>query len=445
MDPERPIEKMLRDCAKKRREEAGAPIELHPANRRRLQAEVARLTPKPHPQGRWFSFPGGFRPRLAWALCILTIAAVGATLLLPSLNHRARRTQLALLTATPAHSPAPAPSDMPATRNLPAAGDIKVAKEKASDAGVQAMRQIETRFSERLENAAAKDHVAPAQNAAPASPTAASGGGGAGGFIAHTAVTNADAKLADNREGSLATTEALAPLRSAPAPPREDVAAATGTAGATESPAYGFFSNVAAADKVVAVQHPSQNGAAATPISNLQRYVQVTPPPNRGASGAVNGAFSADTSAVLASFQMEQNGNMIRIVDGDGSIYSGSLQPATQTLFKLSRDAQETETDQKKSPQQTSWDGTQAPFCYLFQVSGTNRSLKQCVTFEGNVFATSSLPRSQTGSNAMAEKGSAPRALMNRFRLPLENSRISGTAVINNLETKQINAVPATH
>ena len=141
---------------------------------------------------------------------------------------------------------------------------------------------------------------------------------------------------------------------------------------------------------------------------------------------------------------MEQNGNRIRIVDGDGSIYSGSVQLATQTLFRLSRDARETEPDQKRSPQQTTWDGTQAPLCYLFQVSGTNRSLKQSVTFNGNVLATDTLAVSQAWSNAMAAKGSAPPALMNHFRLPLENSRISGTAVINNLETRQINAVPAT-
>ena len=41
-EPERPIEKLLRAAAKKRRDEAGAPFELHPADRRLLQGEVAR-------------------------------------------------------------------------------------------------------------------------------------------------------------------------------------------------------------------------------------------------------------------------------------------------------------------------------------------------------------------------------------------------------------------
>ena len=42
MEPERPIEKLLRDAGKKRRDDAGAPFELHPAARRLLQGEVAQ-------------------------------------------------------------------------------------------------------------------------------------------------------------------------------------------------------------------------------------------------------------------------------------------------------------------------------------------------------------------------------------------------------------------
>ena len=44
MEPERNIEKLLRAFAKKRRADAGDPLKLHPALRRQLQAEVARLT-----------------------------------------------------------------------------------------------------------------------------------------------------------------------------------------------------------------------------------------------------------------------------------------------------------------------------------------------------------------------------------------------------------------
>jgi len=46
-EPERPIETLLHAAAKKRRDEAGAPFELHPADRRVLQGEVARRFAKP--------------------------------------------------------------------------------------------------------------------------------------------------------------------------------------------------------------------------------------------------------------------------------------------------------------------------------------------------------------------------------------------------------------
>ena len=42
IEPEREIEKQLRAYAKERREQAGAPIELHPATRKLLQGEAAR-------------------------------------------------------------------------------------------------------------------------------------------------------------------------------------------------------------------------------------------------------------------------------------------------------------------------------------------------------------------------------------------------------------------
>src|SRR5712664_2452194 len=44
-EPNRKMDELLKSYAKKRREDAGAPLELHPATRRLLQSEVARLGP----------------------------------------------------------------------------------------------------------------------------------------------------------------------------------------------------------------------------------------------------------------------------------------------------------------------------------------------------------------------------------------------------------------
>src|SRR5262245_6297077 len=83
MEPERPIEKLLRDYAKKRRGEAGASFEMHPATRRLLQGEVARELTRgqksPAPARRrfqpWVVFAG--------ALGILVVLGVAVALLLP--------------------------------------------------------------------------------------------------------------------------------------------------------------------------------------------------------------------------------------------------------------------------------------------------------------------------------------------------------------------------
>ncbi len=42
-EPERPIENLLRTYAEQRRRQGSTPIELHPVDRRKLQAEVARV------------------------------------------------------------------------------------------------------------------------------------------------------------------------------------------------------------------------------------------------------------------------------------------------------------------------------------------------------------------------------------------------------------------
>jgi hypothetical protein len=58
-EPERPIEKLLRAAAQKRRDEAGGRFELHPANRRLLQGEVTRTFPKTRARQRQTgSLPG---------------------------------------------------------------------------------------------------------------------------------------------------------------------------------------------------------------------------------------------------------------------------------------------------------------------------------------------------------------------------------------------------
>src|SRR5512140_3288393 len=83
-EPERPIEKLLRDAAKKRRDEAGAPMELHPATRRLLQGEVVRTFAKPGRAHRSvFEVLGQLWPRFAWGVAIFAVLVVAGYMLLP--------------------------------------------------------------------------------------------------------------------------------------------------------------------------------------------------------------------------------------------------------------------------------------------------------------------------------------------------------------------------
>src|SRR5258706_15523864 len=121
-EPERPIEERLRAYAKKRRDDAGAPLELHPATRRMLQGEAARqfakrerLPPSLLPQFKQFW------PRLTSAFAILALLALAAWLFLPGRTQRemiltknerrGSKGTIDELKAPPAAVPPPAPTD----------------------------------------------------------------------------------------------------------------------------------------------------------------------------------------------------------------------------------------------------------------------------------------------------------------------------------------------
>src|SRR5437588_5811213 len=96
-DPERPIEKVLRACARHRGESAGPPLELHPANRRLLQGEVVRRFGRPTGAERSFlSVWLRLWPGLGWSLATLTALGLAAVLMLPSSTREQKPTVLAM-------------------------------------------------------------------------------------------------------------------------------------------------------------------------------------------------------------------------------------------------------------------------------------------------------------------------------------------------------------
>ncbi|MDB6067922.1 MAG: hypothetical protein JWR26_4130 [Pedosphaera sp.] len=85
-EPERDIEKTLKAYAKKRREEAGAPLELHPATRRLLQGEViSSRDKKPNELITWQQRLWGSWPRIILNTSIvLVIVMIFGSMLFPA-------------------------------------------------------------------------------------------------------------------------------------------------------------------------------------------------------------------------------------------------------------------------------------------------------------------------------------------------------------------------
>jgi len=108
-EPDNKMDDLLKAYAQKRKADAGGPLELHPATRRLLQAEAARLRPKPEEKrDSWFNTQLAHWPRLAFGTGVLAVLGVTVWMLIP-----ARQTEQMLLAKqeAPAASTAPSPGD----------------------------------------------------------------------------------------------------------------------------------------------------------------------------------------------------------------------------------------------------------------------------------------------------------------------------------------------
>ena len=158
---------------------------------------------------------------------------------------------------------------------------------------------------------------------------------------------------------------------------------------------------------------------------------------------------------MLASFQLEQTGSQLRIVDGDGSVYSGYVQPAdAPRRARSAKVAAPAVTGAARAPVQafkqttaSSLDSDRlASQSYSFRVIGTNRSLNQKVVFTGDLLTATNLV-----SLAPAATNVSPGGVLERYQaapaqpglLPLLNSRISGKVEIGSGKAVEINALPA--
>ena len=142
-------------------------------------------------------------------------------------------------------------------------------------------------------------------------------------------------------------------------------------------------------------------------------------------------AFRANAKVKLAAnilntFQIEQEGDQIRVVDADGSTYTGKIEPISRDKLKGGRAAERAAKPTNEAEAVSNQ--------FYFRATGYNGSLKKSLVFEANYIAAAT-PQ-QKAPLAAGAKGQQP--------LP---ARIFGAAKINGEAPVSVDAisVPAEH
>ena len=133
---------------------------------------------------------------------------------------------------------------------------------------------------------------------------------------------------------------------------------------------------------------------------------------------------------VLNEFQVEQTDHEIRVIDADGSTYSGKLEPLAQndarSIFNQKRNYAAPSSREAASFD----DKAQAANAeFYFRATGYNSSLKKRVVFEGNYIASSASAQKKVAKAKAEERDEQTPA------------RITGTAKIRGESPVQIDAI----
>jgi hypothetical protein len=433
MEPERPIEKLLRAFAKKRREQGGAPLELHPATRRLLQGEIARRGGKAGPGKKISRFFGLIRPGFAYGACVVAVVAIGAALLLPALSRSKSKAQLASRQAktlelaedrnqpgaTPTASTSPPESPPPPAFKPPAPTPARIAE---SDSNVRTgpfdRAKLETASGAQpslaKQSAGSGSAFSSANGLVPTNaPMIASDAlslkGDSNGFAGNSNLTIAIA--ADKTAGTGQRIDSLDI-------PGDKAAELSGGAGGRSG---GGSDGGISHDSTVVVQ---------------QKYVRV-------AGDSPTAGPVSEAAPTLATFTVEQNGREMWIVDRDGAVYRGYVLPgsAPTTGRPLAAGKNSSvpgappspdEERDKKTTSEMNWS-------FYFRVSGTNR-LNQSIVFSGNFFIpTNGISFAPETNRAVVLSGEL-RAIPGSSSLL--NLHLRGTALIDNTRAVEIQAAP---
>ena len=430
MEPERKIEKLLRAYARKRRAQAGDPLELHPATRRLLQGEAARNAPKPGEEDESVTLWELFRRQWAALLGFTLIIFFGAMLLLPSLSNVKFKEQQA---ATMNHlKQIGAAAQIAAVENN---GKLPTTLDALTNHLLADKILTDAENGGRFAYVAGGANLDDLQSNAVLAYSAADNNGRAVLFANGDVQWLNDARFSElTNRGSLQLAAANGRARRQPA---ETPAVITVSGG-----------NLAAASSISEQANTVKLGVTVQNAGELAANRPAAPAALQNPAFGLQNSFTntiapANAAPVLMNFQVQQNAGTIRVVDQDGSVYDGSLLPENVVAQAVPAPATsqapvaalpEIQNKDLSAAKKVS----QAAQNYFFRVAGTNRTLQQNVVFSGTLLAVSSA--STNLQLSFRDSGHAQLELTNQ--LPWSGSRIAGTAVIAGTNNIEINAVP---
>jgi len=161
------------------------------------------------------------------------------------------------------------------------------------------------------------------------------------------------------------------------------------------------------------------------------------------------GSVALRKGVVLRSFTVYTTGNVVRVVDADGSTYAGTLQPVlapASSGLEVHADMPAlglTEGVTAKGTSGVTAAGGASLVSYRLLASGTNRSLRQPVVFEGELALTEQ--QLQSGRNVFSNTvppGAGEGAERLRANVSPAGGRLTGRAVLGESTDLPVDAVP---
>ena len=176
--------------------------------------------------------------------------------------------------------------------------------------------------------------------------------------------------------------QAIAAAPTAPAAKTEDAPAgsALGVPGPTRVQTF-TQTPLALANVVRQNPVPARRAAAATPApapADTRRQEAATPPPSASSS-------ASPPTPLRGDFRFEQRGESVRVVDADGSVYVGQVEPtAAAKPFPGSSPANQPGSPLANAPSSAAEAAPkQSEENFRFRATGDNRTLRKPVVFEG--------------------------------------------------------------